>query len=449
MRTRYAAPGTGRTAICRSLCWLPMAVGAAVLLPGAAFGSVLDYVSTDAASGGSPFAYEVDPTAVDLDLDDDAFIEVTLPFAFPFDDVSYSTVQVHSNGAISFSATAAISWEHECPAVTPAGPFVLPYWTDLNPTQATTAGAGVYAWDRGTDGDRVFVVEWFEIPQHSVTGGVTLEAKLFEADGRIEFHYSKVDVEGSDYDNGARSAIGLAAAGEHLAVSCDSSSISAGTALTFSLPGCDDLDGDGVPGCEGDCDDSDPDVRPGALEVCNGVDDDCSGNPDLDEADADGDGFRICEDDCDDGDAELTPADDDGDGVSSCDGDCDDDDAAASLTDADADGSTGCDEPADCDDEDAALNRRDDDGDGVDSCDGDCDDEDPRSAPDTPEFCDGVDNDCNGEIDDNPNCGDGDDDDSVELPPIPYGCLLACDQSGGAPSGLLLLGLVGFARRRR
>ncbi len=41
-------------------------------------------------------------------------------------------------------------------------------------------------------------------------------------------------------------------------------------------PACDG-DGDGIAEDQGDCDDHDPAVNPGAVEVCNGLDDDCSG----------------------------------------------------------------------------------------------------------------------------------------------------------------------------
>ncbi len=57
-----------------------------------------------------------------------------------------------------------------------------------------------------------------------------------------------------------------------------------------------DLDGNGYTSCAGDCDDFNPAVNPGAKEICNGVDENCNGL--IDEgvtpkwyADADGDGF--------------------------------------------------------------------------------------------------------------------------------------------------------------
>ena len=186
-----------------------------------------------------------------------------------------------------------------------------------------------------------------------------------------------------------------------------------------------DADGDGVEPCNGDCDDADATALPGGTEVCDAIDQDCDGDvvesydnldgdglPDCADPDADGDGDDAATD-CDDLDASVfTGATELCDGVdSNCDGVLDTDDA-------DADGAQWC--PGgveeDCDDADATvypgapglcdgldndcdgLGDADEDGDGDGSavCD-DCDDADGTVAPGLPEECDDVDHDCDGD----------------------------------------------------
>ncbi|MFZ5476641.1 MAG: MopE-related protein [Myxococcota bacterium] len=166
-----------------------------------------------------------------------------------------------------------------------------------------------------------------------------------------------------------------------------------------------------------DCDDTDATLNPGAGEVCDGVDQDCDGAIDEDavdapawygDADADGYGdpaaaLAACEvpagylsdgTDCDDADAREFPGADetcDGDD-DDCDGDVDEDtavDAPTWYTDADADGhgdatspAIACDAPA---------------GTVADAT--DCDDTDATVSPSSPERCNDVDDDCDGEID--------------------------------------------------
>ncbi|MCO4772934.1 MAG: hypothetical protein KDA24_23075 [Deltaproteobacteria bacterium] len=190
-----------------------------------------------------------------------------------------------------------------------------------------------------------------------------------------------------------------------------------------------DGDSDGVTSCgadgtdgteDDDCDDGDAAAFPGNAESCDAVDNDCDG--DVDEGfDEDGDGVATCgpdgiaanaDDDCDDTDASVYP-----DAPELCDdidNDCDtltdteDSDYAGEDNDADGDSSITC-GGTDCDDNDATVSGLDLDLDGLASCDGDCDDVDPTVLIGGTEFCDDVDNDCNGLVDDGVGAdGDGD-----------------------------------------
>ncbi|MCP4872413.1 MAG: hypothetical protein GY898_27250 [Proteobacteria bacterium] len=139
---------------------------------------------------------------------------------------------------------------------------------------------------------------------------------------------------------------------------------------------CADYDGDGVTALT-DCDDEDADAYPGNTEVCDLIDNDCDGSTD-EGFDNDGDGQASCDGDCDDGDpdnysgnTEVCDAQD-----NDCGGDVDE------GFDADTDGVTTC-------GPDGVTGNLDD----------DCDDTDPDNYPTNDESCEGFDNDCDGDVD--------------------------------------------------
>ncbi len=174
----------------------------------------------------------------------------------------------------------------------------------------------------------------------------------------------------------------------------------------------------GTTAAAGDCNDSDASVHPDAVEVCNGIDDDCDGVVDPDDADdvivwwrdSDFDGFGdpaneeiACEQpalyvgndlDCDDSNAGISPsALEQCDNIDNdCDGQIDEDDAIDAMwwyLDADSDaygdtatGTLTCDQPTDHVDQG-----------------GDCDDGNFDINPGADEVCNGIDDNCDGDID--------------------------------------------------
>ena len=151
-----------------------------------------------------------------------------------------------------------------------------------------------------------------------------------------------------------------------------------------------DADMDGFADFE-DCDDNDATINPDAEEVCDEVDNNCDDQ--IDEGvqttfytDADSDGYG-------DDEALTIDACEAPEGMVDVAGDCDDSDIDFNPDAVEDD----CTDPLDynCD---GSVGYADDDGDGFAACE-ECDDSDVNVNPGADEYCDGIDNDCDTEVD--------------------------------------------------
>jgi hypothetical protein len=173
---------------------------------------------------------------------------------------------------------------------------------------------------------------------------------------------------------------------------------------------CTDNDGDGF-ALEGgscgpvDCDDNDAGISPDITDIPNnGIDENCDGSDTVDNSivDSDADGFTVAQGDCDDTDAAVNP-----DALEICtdaiDNDCD------GLVDAQDPDAVECTQT--CFDNDGDLYAID----GGNCGPVDCDDNNADTNPGAAEVCDdGIDNDCDGSVDEGCNidvvCPDADGD---------------------------------------
>jgi len=168
------------------------------------------------------------------------------------------------------------------------------------------------------------------------------------------------------------------------------------------LPDCidSDSDGDGDPDVT-DCADLNPNIYTGAPESCDAIDSDCDGDLVDQFADYDNDGSPDCVDTDDDGDGDPDSSD------------------CADLNPAIYTGAPEVCDGVDNDCDGIIDDGFDNDNDSVTTCAGDCDDSNSSIYPGAPEFCDNTDSDCDNSLVDTypnwdgdslPDCVDSDDD---------------------------------------
>ncbi len=284
---------------------------------------------------------DITATGTEAGLSDDGELTVALPFTFDFYGAAMAELTIGANGALVMAPDEELSTSNAClPGDNTAGDdgLIAALWDDLDPS-APGAG-GVYYETQGKAPDRVFVVQWEDVPHFSQEDPFTFEVMLHETTNAILVQYEHVSAQDAAYHNGMSATAGVQRdrfAGTELSCNTDTV-LHDGLAAWYLDPSFIDGDGDGYTPCEGDCDDEDMGIHPGVLEVCDGIDNDCIAATDETE-DFDGDGYAPCDGDCNDLDPTIST-----DAVEIChdeiDNDCDGD---VDLEDED------CDEPGDDD----------------------------------------------------------------------------------------------------
>jgi subtilisin family serine protease len=134
---------------------------------------------------------------------DDAFTTVTLPFSFSYYGQGHTQAFVSTNGYITLgSGTGANNPNNPViPGAANPNGVIAPFWDDLNPG----AGGAVYTAVTGSAPNRVFHVEWFDVPHFRNVGDATLELSLYETTNEIRFRYLDTDF-GNPTFNAGRSA---------------------------------------------------------------------------------------------------------------------------------------------------------------------------------------------------------------------------------------------------
>jgi len=124
---------------------------------------------------------------VPIDLHDEDYVEVDLPFLFPFYGVNRTSVAICANGFLTFDPVYGEgSWMTQgIPTTAYPDAFIAPFWSDLLPS----AGGSVHYRD---DSDQ-FYVQYTDVPYWGGGGSLTFQAVL-ESTGDIRFYYLDVGV---------------------------------------------------------------------------------------------------------------------------------------------------------------------------------------------------------------------------------------------------------------
>jgi hypothetical protein len=186
-------------------------------------------------TSGAGFSY-IDATIdTQLYLDEGA-TTVALPFPFTFYGATYTELHLSSNGNLQFGNDNP-TYFNECITGGPApgmGDMIAPFWDDLDLTFF-----GFLEYDTvGTAPNRIFVVEWDNVPpfQAEAEDAVTFEVQLFEGSNDILFLYE--DVISLERSNGRSATIGLQSEAQGIALQygCDQPAVADATALRFPHP---------------------------------------------------------------------------------------------------------------------------------------------------------------------------------------------------------------------
>ena len=136
---------------------------------------------------------------------DDTFLDIALPFAFPFYGQPKTAAKISSNGYLTFVAPDADDQNvTNVPLLGPGAPRdgVFAFWDDL----VIDGAASVRTGSSGVAPNRTFAVEWHDVRLFGTELRLTAKVVLAQ-DGRITMSWS--DVDGDSREQGGSATIGI------------------------------------------------------------------------------------------------------------------------------------------------------------------------------------------------------------------------------------------------
>ena len=150
--------------------------------------SVTSYTFAASSSTFTALSGASTPTLSSGSSDDGIFNNIPIGFDFWYMGTQYSTASASTNGWITLGSNITDAmYSNDISAGGNPRPVIAPLWDDLSFASATNITYST----TGSAGSRVFAIQWLNARwDYSNTANcITLQVKLYETTGRIEFHY--------------------------------------------------------------------------------------------------------------------------------------------------------------------------------------------------------------------------------------------------------------------
>ncbi len=147
-----------------------------------------DYSFSAASGDYESLTDAVSPSLSGGDADDGYYSNISLGFDFTYLNANYSTVSASTNGFLCFGSAAAVPGNDLASNGGAARPILAPLWDDLD------LSSGNFSYKiEGDSPNKVFTAQWENVLWNSGAGSpvISFQVKLYEADGEIEFIYSR------------------------------------------------------------------------------------------------------------------------------------------------------------------------------------------------------------------------------------------------------------------
>jgi subtilisin family serine protease len=195
--------------------------------PALAFGgpNVFGYswIDSDEPNGPVYGWVEISGVGTPQTFSDDQSRNFTFSFPFSWFGTNYTSVNVSSNGFLSFTSTATAYSNAAIPGTADPNDLIAVMWDDFNPS----VGGQIYTYD--DTANQRFIVQWDAVPYYSTSDYQTFQV-ILNADGSILCQYETVADRAS-----ATYGIENGDASDYLAVAYNTAYAASGKALLYSF----------------------------------------------------------------------------------------------------------------------------------------------------------------------------------------------------------------------